>query len=783
MNTRFTRIGAALALVFAVAAPAYAAAIPSGQITGLINDALGQPIAGARVALQSPDGHSLGTTQTDAAGRYSFSGIAPGIYAVLANKTDFLPGTDIVTLTADTGHASTITLASTATLTVQVTARKLDRARNGIAVSTGSSNYRISAQDIANLPQGASTPLNQVLLQAPGVTQDSYGQLHIRGDHGNVQYRINDIIVPESISGFGQSLDTRFADSINLLTGALPAQYGYRTAGVVDIHTKSGAFDNGGRIGVTVGSHNSREIGGEISGHKDRLSYYFNASLLKNDLGIENPTASRDALHDTTRQSKGFGYLSYLLSDSARLSLILGSSDNKFQIPNTPGLTQNFTLIGVPSYPSANLDERQRETTRYGILALQGTLGDKISYQIAGFSRYSRVLFEPDIAGDLIYTGVASRVLRSSVANGVQADASYQLNPQHTLRAGVFTSQEHLDNNSDVLTFSADNAGNQTSSTPTGFTDNSSKTANLYGVYAQDEWKATQKLTVNYGVRFDQVNAYVTGHQWSPRLGAVYQLTPQTTLHAGYARYFTPPPNELISGQTIAFSQGTTSAPPGTQNDAVQSESSDYYDLGISHQLTPHVTLGLDGYYKQIKNLLDEGQFGSALLYTPFNYREGKIYGTELTVNYRKDDFSAYFNLARSTALGKDITSAQYNFDAAQLAYIANNWIHLDHDQRITASLGGAYRWRGTTWSADAIYGSGLRSGFANTGHLPGYTQVNLGASRKFDVAQLGKFEGRVSLLNLFDSSYEIRDGSGIGVGAAQYGPRRAVYVSLDKLF
>ena len=132
--------------------------------------------------------------------------------------------------------------------------------------------------DIATLPQGASTPLNQVLLQAPGVAQDSYGQLHIRGDHGNVQYRINDIIVPESITGFGQSLDTRFADSINLLTGALPAQYGYRTAGVVDIHTKSGAFDNGGRIGVTVGSHNTRELSGEVSGHNGRLNYYLNAS-------------------------------------------------------------------------------------------------------------------------------------------------------------------------------------------------------------------------------------------------------------------------------------------------------------------------------------------------------------------------------------------------------------------------------------------------------------------------------------------------------------------------
>jgi outer membrane receptor for Fe3+-dicitrate len=109
--------------------------------------------------------------------------------------------------------------------------------------------------------------------------------------------------------------------------------------------------------------------------------------------------------------------------------------------------------------------------------------------------------------------------------------------------------------------------------------------------------------------------------------------------------------------------------------------------------------------------------------------------------------------------------------------------VHLDHDQRITASLGTAYRWRGTTYSADAIYGSGLRNGFANTGHLPAYTQVNVAVAHTFQTAQLGKLEGRVSILNLFDQSYQIRDGSGIGVGAPQYGPRRAVYFSLDKFF
>ncbi|HSB96845.1 MAG TPA: hypothetical protein VLC91_10360, partial [Spongiibacteraceae bacterium] len=107
---------------------------------------------------------------------------------------------------------------------VDVIGQRLDEARNGLAPETGSSTYRFDSSDLQALPLGSSTPLNQVILQAPGVVQDSYGQLHIRGDHANVQYRINEVVIPEPISGFGQSLDTRFADQINLLTGALPAQ-------------------------------------------------------------------------------------------------------------------------------------------------------------------------------------------------------------------------------------------------------------------------------------------------------------------------------------------------------------------------------------------------------------------------------------------------------------------------------------------------------------------------------------------------------------------------------
>ena len=140
---------------------------------------------------------------------------------------------------------------------VTVTAERLQAARNGIQTQTGASTYTITAQDIENQPGGNNVGLNQVVLQAPGASQDSFGQLHVRGEHNGLQYRLNGIILPEGISAFGQTLNPRLAQSVRLIDGALPAEYGNRTAGIIDIQTKSGVFDNGGVVSVYGGSHST----------------------------------------------------------------------------------------------------------------------------------------------------------------------------------------------------------------------------------------------------------------------------------------------------------------------------------------------------------------------------------------------------------------------------------------------------------------------------------------------------------------------------------------------
>ena len=667
---------------------------------------------------------------------------------------------------------------------VKGTRQRLDEARSSLSPDTGSTIYRFDKSDIAKLPLGDATPLNQVLLRAPGVVGDSYGQLHVRGDHANLQYRINGVVIPEAISGFGQTLDTRFADNVNVLTGALPAQYGYRTAGVVDIRTKGADLANAGSIDLVLGSRGHRETSANIGGTAGDLQYFVTGSYLQNDIGIENPTADKNAVHDKTRQAKGFAYLSYLLGDSSRVSLMLGTAQSRFQIPNVPGESPSFNLAGVTPPDSTHLDANQRERNDFQVLSFQSSLGDGTDYQVSLFNRGTNVHYQPDPVGDLVYNGVAADVVRRNVASGLQFDASKQLGSQHTLRGGIFLQRERGSVTNASAVFPADGDGNQTSDVPLTIQDDSQIKGRLFGAYLQDEWQPTKALTINYGLRYDKVDTVVAESQWSPRVGAVYQLGADTRVHAGYARYFTPPPTEKIDTTSVAKFLGTTNALPSDANTAVRSERSNYFDLGVSHQLTPQITLGADAYYRDVKHLQDEGQFGKALIYSAFNYEQGKIFGLEFSGSYRSERLSAYANLSFGSAKGKGIETGQFNFGADELAYIQNHWVHLDHEQTIAASAGVSYRLGdNTTVGGDMLYGSGLRRGFANTEHLPGFVQVNASVARSFKVDGFGKFDVRVSALNLFDRSYELRDGSGIGVGAPQYAPRRTIYLALSKPF
>ena len=672
--------------------------------------------------------------------------------------------------------------------TIEVIAERFDKARNALSPKTGTSQFVFDRRDITQLPQGENTPLNQLMLQAPGVAQGDYGELHIRGEMTQPQYRINGTIIPEGISGFGQVFDSRFAQRIEFITGALPAQYNYRT-NIIDITTKQ-SFENGGKVSIYGGGYNMLNPAVELSGATDKLTYYVIGSYLQADNGILFPTADRQAIHDDTTQSKGFALVSFLPDPRSRWSVMVGAASSQFQIPNVPGETPIFPLDGVsyfPKLPSADLDENQRELNRYAVISYEGNDGANLDYQIAFFTRYSNVLFTPDPLGDLIYRGIASRVARTNRANGLQVDSSLEHSDAHTVRAGFSFSHQRTDSENSSDVFPADSEGNQVPGTPFTVIDSRSIAANLAGVYVQDEWRASKHLTLNYGLRFDYLDGLTQDSQVSPRLNTVYKFDERTVLHAGYARFFDPPRLELIGPDTISKFLNTTNQPEVQQSSPVLPERIHYFDIGLTHRLTPDLNLGLDTYAKYGKDMIDFGQFGQALVYSPFNWTQSKIYGIEFTAQYRKDNLSAYFNAAVAWARAKGISSGQYNFGQDELDYIDGHWVYMDHDQRLTSSAGVAYTWSNILFLADAFFGSGMRStpvgGTPNSDHLPAYLQVNVGVAREIQASWPGRLGVRLSIVNLFDRSYEIRDGTGVGVGAPQFGPRRSVYATLSASF
>src|ERR1700722_1355814 len=145
---------------------------------------------------------------------------------------------------------------------------EFDNARTNLYTTVGTNSNTISHDTIEALPQGANAPVEKVLLQAPGISQDSAasGLIHVRNDHANVQFRINGVMLPDGVTGFGSVLDTSLIGSMSLITGALPAEFGMRTVGLIDITTRTDIFNNSGSISLYGGSHGTIQPSFEYGG-------------------------------------------------------------------------------------------------------------------------------------------------------------------------------------------------------------------------------------------------------------------------------------------------------------------------------------------------------------------------------------------------------------------------------------------------------------------------------------------------------------------------------------
>jgi outer membrane receptor for ferrienterochelin and colicin len=538
----------------------------------------------------------------------------------------------------------------------------------------------------------------------------------------------------------------------------------------VDITSRT-EFEDRGRVDLYGGSWDTLSSSLEAGGRVGRTQYFVTARELQSSQGLENAVSAPNPIHDATTQGKFFAYASTLLGDGARVTAMGGGFFGDFQIPDQGS--------------APDLDERETDSFLFALAALQ-THNDRTDTQVSLYTRGAGVEFVPDIAGDLAQNnGVASRVTRQSQLSGLQADAALRLGGSHTLRAGLEASVEQtlLDDQSTVQPLDVN--GNPLTATPETLDDRNAKTGWGAGGYVQEEWALSPQWSLNTGLRFDAMGQYVSAHQLSPRIALLYKNQFGTQAHAGISNYFTPPMQAQAAPNNLALFQGTTQQAPDLQESPVKPERATYYDVGAEQGFAGGFSAGIDAYYKMSTDTLDDGQFGQAVVLDQYNWAYGCSKGVECKLSREAGGLRLYANASWELTEVEEVVSNEYLFaDPDELSYLDSHFCSSSDAQTLSASWGGSWRWRSLLVSVDGLYGSGLAEGFANQQHLPGYSPWNAALAWSLPLWSAKRAtQLRLTVNNLFDLSYELRSGDGVGEFAPQYGPRRAEFLELSQAF
>lgn len=626
---------------------------------------------------------------------------------------------------------------------IVITGQRLDAARAKVEPSFGASTYTITNDTIENRPGGETRTLATILQQVPGVRIDGQGTLIVRGAPGGVQYRLNNIILPEGVADFGGSLSARLADKTELITGALPAQYGLAAGSVVNITTKNGLYQGGGgQAELYGGSHRTLEPAFEWATASGGTSLFTSGSYRRSDVGLAPPDARRHPLNERTQELEGFAFFDDVIDDDSRVSLILGSSNERSQVPGLP-------VAGVAGAFSRHGD--QRTNNHYAIASYQHSGGDLI-VQASLSALLSRARVDPQEALSIAVDGVARFRNDRREGFGTQIEAAFTMSPSHTLRAGVIASADRQRRDERLATIST--------LALTKATDRRITTS----AFVEDEWKLLPLLTANVGFRADRVSDLSAPTHLGPRASLSWSGPHGVTVHGGYARYFIAPPlGEALAG-----------------------ERDDYFDVGAERK-SGDLTIGIDAYSRTARNLLGERIWRFGPIGDTFAYRRGRSQGVEFLATYADGPMTAWGNVALSRSRARGISLGRSLFSSDQLATVDSNWVRTDLDQTVTVSAGTSRRFGPLLLSADVLYGSGSPrtaiGGGINAARLSAHATLDLAAVYRLRLIEDHPIDVRLDVTNLSDRRYALNDGTRLAGGAPQWAAGRGVFIGIEQGF
>jgi outer membrane receptor protein involved in Fe transport len=768
---------------------------PSSIITGTVQNQDLRRVDQAIVQVRDQEGSVVAQGVTNQAGEFTVTVPQGGIYSINALQDTYKSEYVVVKVGADEPAPVLLTLAVTQEISLEIVSPL-----PAIQYKASSETYQVSRKEIDALPKGNNNDVYEVLLTVPSVVYGALKQTHIRQDHANQQFRIDGIPIPDTVSGaFADIVPPRAWERADIILGGMEAQYGNKTALVLDITSKSGTKPGFGSLQMFGGSNEtvnpSFEYGGMIG---ERVRFYVLNSYVTTNRGIEPPTLGKTNNHNQSEKNNTYLRGDYQHNNHNNFSWIFLNSVAKYQIPTIPNLSANpgvlALLPGFTPYTSQSVDQFQKEDNQYSHLVWRHDVDASNFFSLGFYFRRGVADFKTDPLNALAYandvnSAQTANQRRTAYSGGVRLDHTLVPDSWHLLKAGVQIDYSRANNQAQIFAF--DTSGGAPAGPVIIREASNQNIQTRQEFWVQDQWSPNDHWTFNLGVRGDAIQGFYNEGQVSPRIGATYKYNQSNVFHAYYGRLFTPPNIEQVAFARLN-TQNTTAQPDDPTGFRPRAERSHYFEVGSYHAVSRYATLELTGYYKLAHFLSDAGQFGSTPLRNFFAFERGWQRGIDgaLKVQFT-DNLTGRGNVAWGQCKGYGLQSGQYLLDQAEINDInSKGGVFCDHSQFMTSSAVLSYRFlEHTNVTGQMLYGSGLRTAEpgakTNSSHESPYAVYNASITHTVPLPWHNqKMLLGFDVLNLLDQKYfyNRREGS-IGLGIAHAGMPRSYFFRVQWFF
>jgi len=698
-------------------------------------------------------------TTTDAGGDFTFTRIPFGQYTVTAHAEGRPDASTTITVTTDSIN------------TVSLNVGELKQIGRAVASARSISGYPVSSntinsQQIATLPQGNS--LNALIETVPGIVRFSYGEPVAHGFHG-VTYEVDGAPLPQTTaSNFSEIIDPRNINSMEIFTGAFPAEFGgTRQGAVINIITKRPTdFPNGAYTFVSAGGGTTygNQLGTFNESVKSGSTYTFvDANGQRNTRGLDSPTQVPD--NDNSSLSDYFGRIITTLSPHDTLSVDLYNQYNTFQIPINTILNPNNPNNPVVNVPDQ--DDVQLEYSSFANINYTHTSHDGNGYfQFIPWWRFSRIVYNGDLANDVLALDYSPTDCGNTDAfptanpcslGGLAQDrganylgvrtAYFRTFGQHAIKTGIDAAVENFTSTETIAVSGMPN-----------FSDNVAQRGTAFSAYVQDNWTPSPIFAMQLGLRYDRSAGFTAGNELQPRIGANVKLGPATIFHVYYGRMYAAPALEDTRRAAVVVGGGpTTGALPVYD---LQPEHDSYYEAGVAHTFSNGIFGYINVWERNAWNVLDTTQIFPTPIFAVFNNALGLAHGYELRLQQQTRTASWFFSGTYSQSVAGGISGATFLFPPAAISNTSLN--PEDHDQ--TIAINSAYTKRfapdlRSYLTLGTEYGTGYPVNFQN-----GFARLNPHLTLDFALGrepQPGSLGFKFYVQNLANYQYLIKVANG----------------------